>query len=88
MTNGHPTQSNTWEPNYYFDQSHQSWEPNSNYIVSNKFCQGDSFSFHSFPPYTSDHWDPNQTTSDFMRPDQFSPPLDSHQEPWAYNQNY
>ena len=42
----------------------------------------------SFPPYTSDYWDPNQTTSDFMGPNQFNPPLDSHQEQWAYNQNF
>ena len=83
-----PTQSNSWEPNSHFNQSYQSWEPNSNHVVSNEFGQGDSFLFQSFTPYTYDYWDPNQTTSDFMGPNQFNPPLDSQQEQWAYNQNF
>ena len=83
-----PTQSNSWEPNSNLDQSYQSWEPNSNYVVSNDFYQGDSNYFQSFTPYTSDYWDPNQTTSDYMGPNHFIPPLDSYQESWAQNENF
>ena len=83
-----PTPSNSWEPNSNLNQSYQSWEPNSNHVVSNEFYQGDSNYFQSFTPYTSDYWDPNQTTSDYMGPNHFNPPLDSYQESWAQTENF